>query len=111
MAVYSYAHQTKPSAVTTAYRQTQVGYASPGELLLQAYDIAITACGREDTQRATAALVELINALDFEYKEVAVGLLRLYNYCLDQIKKGQFGEARNILSELRATWARALGLE
>lgn len=110
MAVYPYAQQVKANVATTAYRQSQVAYASPAEILLQAYDIAISACARGDAQRSTATLVELINSLDFEYREIAVGLLRLYNYCLDLIKKDRFTEARDILADLRSTWAQALAV-
>jgi len=91
-----------------AYQQNHIAYASPAELLLMVYDVAISACGRRDHTRCKAAVVELINSLNFEYPDVAVGLLRLYQYCLELTGKGQFDEVKDILSQLRATWAAAM---
>ncbi|MGQ9674927.1 MAG: flagellar export chaperone FliS [Chloroflexota bacterium] len=108
MAVYPSTQPISPSLGVATYRRNQVTYASPQELLLKLYDIAIGACRRRDGDQARGAVVELVDSLNFEYAEVAAGLLRLYNYCLELIGGGQFDDAERILAELRATWAKAL---
>ena len=91
------------------YQNNSLANASPADLLLRTYDAAVIACRRGDGDKATRALVELINSLNFEYQEVAVGLFRLYNYCLGLIKSERFAEPEEILTQLRDTWAQALG--
>jgi flagellar secretion chaperone FliS len=108
MAMYPATYQTRPNAGVAAYRQNQFAYASPQELLLAVYDFGINACVRGDQQGARAAVIELINSLNFDYPEIAIGLLRLYNYCLDLLGRNQVEEARGILNDLRSTWAQAL---
>jgi flagellin-specific chaperone FliS len=109
MAAYSTTAFARPNAGIAAYQKNEVNLASPGELLLKVYDIGIGACTRADAKQASAVVVELINSLNFEYASVTVGLLRLYNYCLDLIREQKFDETKHILSELRDTWAQALG--
>jgi flagellar protein FliS len=106
--VYTSTQQKCLSAGVAAYRQNQYAYASPQDLLLAVYDFGINACAVGDGNRAKAALVELVNSLNFDYHEVATGLLRVYNYCLELVGQGRFDEVEGILSELRATWAQAI---
>lgn len=98
-------------ASVAAYRQNQLTYASPQDLLLAVYDAGVTACATGDADRAKAALVELVNSLNFDYQEISFGLLRMYNYCLDLTAKGQLEDVGRILSELRTTWAQAFAAE
>jgi flagellin-specific chaperone FliS len=106
--MYSNTAFARPNAGIAAYRQNQVNLASPGELLIKVYDLGIGACARGDAEQARAVLIELINSLNFTQNSVAVGLLRLYNYCLDMIRQEKFDEPKRILNELRETWAQAL---
>jgi flagellin-specific chaperone FliS len=96
------------SYARTAYRETQTQGLAPQQLLLQLYDFAIAGCVARDMRRASAALVELIAALDFDYEEIAHGLFRLYEYALRQVKAGQYESALGILRDLRDTWEQAL---
>ena len=59
-------------------------------------------------EKASRGLVELISALNFDHQEVALGLFRLYQYCLDNIKKSNYGEAISIIEELKASWVATL---
>ena len=77
-------------------------------LLLGIYQAGIEGCQKEDGRQASAALVELIGALNFEYEEASMGLFRLYEYCLRQIQGKRFGEVATILADLRDAWTEAL---
>jgi flagellin-specific chaperone FliS len=95
---------------TSAYQAAQVQSLSPVEIMLQLYDFAIAGCVAGDSRKASAALVELIAALNFDYEEIATGLYRLFEYALREVKAQHFESAQRILSELRSTWQQALGL-
>ena len=90
------------------YVEQEVLGASPQKAVLLLYERAICGCLRRDERLASAALAQLIDALDLRY-EVAQGLFRLYDWCLRLVKRGQFEAAREILQELRDAWRRAMG--
>ncbi len=89
------------------YRQQDVMGASPVRLVLMAYDLGIRACEKEDFTRATRAISVLRDALNFQYPEVSTGLFRLYQWCLDCIRQGDYKSALVTLKELRGAWAAA----
>ena len=91
-----------------AYRTQQVATAPPGELVLHLLDLVAQSCAARDRERAVRGLMELVNALDFDAGEVALGLLRLHHYCLELVHRGGFDEAQRIVSELRTVWSTAL---
>lgn len=91
-----------------SYHSSQVLGASPTQLMLMIYEIAIVACGRRDTDRARRAVCELVATLNFDYDEIAVPLFRLYEYCLNQIATGSCEEASKILRGLKQAWEAAL---
>jgi len=86
------------------YRNQDVMGASPIRLVVMAYDLAIRACEVQDFAKATKAISVLRDALNFDYPEVSVGLFRLYQWCLDSIRKGDYDTAQKTLSELRDAW-------
>ena len=89
-----------------AYLSKDVLDASPQKLLLKVYDFAITNCRKNDMVRTNKALGELINALNFENsetKEFSLGLMSLYQFCQDQMRKGEIEIVEKILVELRAS--------
>ncbi len=91
-----------------AYLSKDILDASPQKLLLKVYDYAITNCRRNDLERTNKALSELINSLNFENnetKEFSLGLMSLYQFCQDQMRKGENEVVENILIELRTSWA------
>ena len=77
-------------------------------LLLGIYEAGIEGCQQQDSRQASAALVELIGALNFEYEEASMGLFRLYDYCLRQVRDKKFSEVAQILADLRDAWTEAL---
>jgi flagellin-specific chaperone FliS len=89
---------------TQEYRQQDVMGASPIRLVVMAYDVAIQACEAKDFDRAAKAISVLRDALDFDYQEVAVGLFRVYQFCLDCLRKNDYAQAMNNLKELREAW-------
>lgn len=87
------------------YRQQDVMGASPLRLVIMAYDYAIRACENQDFEKSTRAISVLRDALNFDYAEVAQGLLKLYQWCLDCIRQGDYAQAAGILRELRSAWS------
>jgi flagellin-specific chaperone FliS len=93
---------------THRYRESQVEGASPLQRTLMVYDVAIVGCTKRDLKKTTAALNLLRNSLDFEQGPAALGLYRLYQYCADQARAGNFDEAARILRELVQAWVEVL---
>ena len=86
------------------YRQQDIMGASPVRLVVMAYDLAIKACEQQDFTQAVKTIGALRDALNFDYGEVAVGLFRLYQWCLDCIRQGDYASALQTLRELREAW-------
>lgn len=86
------------------YRKQEVMAATPLRLVIMAYDLAIRSCDQRDLEIASKAIGGLRDALDFEYAEVALNLLGLYQWVLKLIRKGEFDEAKKTLVELRDAW-------
>jgi flagellin-specific chaperone FliS len=93
-----------------AYVTTQTQAMTPLQAFLELMDFAVAACVAADSRKASAALVELIAALDFNHDEIAGGFYRLYEYCLREVKAGRFEMPLKILGELRQTWRTALAV-
>jgi flagellin-specific chaperone FliS len=87
------------------YRQQDVISASPLRLVIMTYDLAIRACEQKDFAKATKTISALRDALDLNYPDVAMGLFRLYQWCLDCIRKNDYASAITTLTELRGAWA------
>ena len=94
-----------------AYITQQINAMTPMELLLKLYDVAIASCAQRDKERLSRAIVELIAALNFDYKEIAIGLFRLYNYCLRNARMGHFDLVKPILIDLRDAWTKVQAAE
>ena len=92
------------------YKMQEVMGARPEQLTLFLYDHAVQGCKKRDEERASRALAQLIDSLNFEYEEVAAGLFRLYEYAMRRVKAGDFDVPLQILSELRDSWAQAIKL-
>jgi len=77
-------------------------------LLIKVYDYTILHCKKKDLARAGKGIIELMSSLNFEYEEISLGLFRLYQYCQDKIRQGEFNEAVHILEGLREAWVESL---
>ncbi|MGR3220543.1 MAG: hypothetical protein ACUZ8H_12130 [Candidatus Anammoxibacter sp.] len=68
------------------------------------FNIGIQACDQKDTIKVRKVLDTLKGMLDFQFKEVASGFGRLYDFCLQFVNDKKFENARDILLELRQSW-------
>ena len=95
--------------ISNAYLEQEIMTLNPVQLLIKAYDAGITACNRREESKVSTVLVELIDSLNFDYAEIANSLFRLYDYCMREIKRGNFDITIKILKELRETWVQVQG--
>lgn len=96
---------------TNPYIVNQISIASPEQLIMKVYDFAILHCQKNDMVKTNEALQVLINALNFSdpaAAEISTGLLKLYQYCQDQMRKNHNQVVFKILSELRETWLESM---
>jgi len=80
---------------------------TPEKLIMKVYDFAIAKCKSRDLEKTNSALNELIFALNYdtdEVREISLGLLKLYKFCQDQMRKRNYGVVEKILSDLREAW-------
>ena len=93
--------------IAKQYLTKEILEATPEKLLLKVYDFAIMNCQKKNVAKTNKALQVLIDALRYdtdEVKEVSIGLFKLYKYCQDKMREGNYSEAHKILSELRSSW-------
>jgi len=84
--------------------------ATPQQLVIKLYDLALISCKKEDLRKTNSAIQALSNALNFADEnaaEISAGLLRLYKFCQDQMRQGNYNIVIRILSELRDGWITA----
>jgi flagellin-specific chaperone FliS len=87
------------------YKKIDVENASPVRLVVMAYDLAIKGCDQKDFETAAKAVMALQSALDFDYADVAGGLLALYQWVQECLRAKDFEAAKHTLVELRDAWA------
>ena len=90
------------------YLKQKIFSASPEQLVSYMYDAVIAACHGKDQERALRGLTGLVNALNFDYKDIAVPLFQLYQYCLEQARKKKFDEVEGLIGGLKSAWAEAM---
>ena len=93
--------------MSNAYLEQEIMTLNPLQLLIKAYDAGIAACNRKDEPKASTVLSELIDSLNFDFAELSNSLFRLYEYCMREVKRGNFDVTLKILKELRETWVQA----
>jgi len=92
------------------YVVNEIIESNPQQLLIKVYDLAILHCQRHDLIKTNNALQELISALNYDTdgtREISIGLLKLYQFCQDQMRKKNYDIVYKILIELRQTWIEA----
>ncbi len=82
--------------------------ARPEQLISYIYDAAIAGCVNKDRAKASRAVQELINSLNFEYKEIAITFFNVYRHINFLIRTGKFETARNMLTEIKKSWSDAM---
>ncbi len=99
-----------PKNTFAGYKRNEIMGLTPVQLILRVFDYVIVNSKKHDSAKVNAGLTQLIAALNFDYKDVSLGLFRLYRYCQDQSRKGNFEEVEKHISELRSAWAEAFKL-
>ena len=92
------------------YLTQKIMSASPEQLISYIYDLVIAACKRKDQEKALRGLASLVSALNFDYKDIAVPMYQLYQYCLEQVRKKQFEEVEELIGGLKTAWAEAMNV-
>ncbi len=89
------------------YLVNEITQATPQQLLIKIYDFAIVNCKKENLAKTNEALQVLINALSFNGKdvsEISTGLLKLYQYCQNEMRNKNYTIVYKILTELKESW-------
>jgi flagellar protein FliS len=90
------------------YQRQEILSASPLQLVVKLYDVAIASCFQNDRIKLRKALVELISSLNLEDGgDFTSRMYRLYEFCMDQSVSGDLDDIREILIELREAWKQA----
>lgn len=90
------------------YLKQKVLTATPEQLITYIFDAGIAFCSRKDRIKSENAVQELINALNFNEKELATTFFQVYRHIQFLIQNEQFDAARDALSDLRTTWKQAM---
>jgi flagellar protein FliS len=102
----AYAYNNRASQANS-YLVKEILEATPQKLIIKIYDFAIANCQKHDMVRTNRALSELISALNFQdekAREISIGLMRLYQFCQEEMRKKNYDIVYKILTELRETW-------
>jgi len=108
--MYNYTTLNKRDSSMNPYLVKDISEATPQQLVIKLYDLALISCKKEDLRRTNNAVQALINALNFEDEnaaEISTGLLKLYKFCQDQMRQANYNIVIRILSELRESWITA----
>lgn len=65
----------------------------------------LAACRAGDRAGVRAMLLRLTGALDFQYREAALGLVALYGECLERAEEGNLEPARRLFACVLASVA------
>ena len=57
--------------VAETYRTQEILSMNPAQVISKTYELGIQACREKDSEKVSRVLVELINALNFDQREVA----------------------------------------
>jgi len=97
----------RQNAALQAYRREELMHLTPEQVIYKIMSLGVQGCRKQDRTQAVRAVNALILALDFKYRDVAMGLFRLYDYAKTCIYARRYDEAREILEGLRASWGEA----
>jgi len=93
------------------YLVQKVMTASPEQLVLYVFDAAIIACSRNDKGKTIQAMQVLIPALKFDYHEIASNFYNSYRGIINLVSRGEFDLAKNLIADVKKTWASAMKVE
>jgi flagellin-specific chaperone FliS len=107
----SKAYGTGKDGKVPSYLEQEVMSWSKEKIILKMYDLFIVSTKRNDVQKMSKVLIELMGALNFDYEETSTRLYRLYEYCQRCVFQKKHDEALYIIKEMRDAWAKAYNLE
>lgn len=90
------------------YLTQKIMSAKPEQLISYIYDAVISACYRKEQERVLRGLMMLVNALNFDYQEVATPLFKIYQYCLERARRSDYSEVEELMVGVRSAWADAM---
>lgn len=93
-----------------AHRREHLLNLTPVQVIKKLYDTAIVACKKKDYDLAHRAITQLLLGLNLDCEEMTGGLLGLYMFSKECIRKGDIAEATTVLEELRSAWIQASNL-
>ncbi len=96
---------TKPM---NPYLSQQIVTANPKKLISMLYQLGFKSCLAEDKGKAAKVLVEIMSALNFDHREIAVPLFDQYRYALDLVHNESFDYPKLLFKELRQAWDTAV---
>ena len=105
--MYNTAQQFGRNNAANQYLVKEIMEASQEKLLIKVYDFAILNCQRHNLAKTNKALQVLIDALRFDDEasnEISGGLFRLYQFCQDQMREGNYNMVYKTLTELKKSW-------
>jgi len=101
-AAFSQSKQSNP------YLVQKVMTASPEQLVIYVFDAAILACSRNDKAKAIQAMQVLIDALKFDYHEIATSFYNSYRGIITLLTRSDFETAKKLIVDVKGTWERAM---
>ncbi len=107
----SKAYGTGKDGKIPSYLEQEVLSWSKEKIILKMYDLFLVSAKRNDTQKMSKVLIELMGALNFDYEEISTRLYRLYEYCQRCIFQRNIDQAVYIIKEMRDAWAKAYNFE
>ena len=92
------------------YLVQKIMSASPEQLIAYIYDAILNGCRTQNQERVLAGLMELVKALNFDQKDIAVPMYQLYQFCLERARKKEYEIVEEIISEFKAAWSKAMNV-
>ncbi|NOZ74579.1 MAG: flagellar protein FliS [FCB group bacterium] len=105
-----YTPMDSAATIKDPYVIQKVKSASPEQLIVYVYDVAIKACLQKNQSLALEAVQELVNALNYEHKELAHTFYTTYEIIQSEIRQQNLSAASIHLKDLRETWKKAFKL-
>ncbi|MCK4577868.1 MAG: flagellar protein FliS [Candidatus Marinimicrobia bacterium] len=84
--------------------------ASAEQLISYIYDAILNGCRTQNQEKVLSGLTELIKALNFDQKEIAVPMYQLYQFCLERARKKEYEIVEEIIGEFKAAWSEAMNV-
>ena len=91
------------------YLQQKVLSASPAQLVLYIYDIAMSACINKDKIKLNKVLSHLKETLDYSpnTKDISLTFASVYDHISFLVRNNRFDEAKNTFQQIKTTWKEA----